>query len=388
LTTPGNLFHASAVQHPYQDLLDGVRVELAADDPAAPKWCKMFPLGVVKYRADFPKGIRFDAATLQTMATNYAAEGKPERAVNYFHRGASTPGDPTPISEKIAAGWIQDLELRDDGLYALIKWTDRARGYILADELRYLSPEFRLSFTNKTTGANQGPTLLGAALLNDPYLTELPRVAANEAAPTADGANMEKLRKLLNLSDSATEADIEAAVTKLAEGAKCAECGSGMSCPKCDKAMSEQATKLSESTAKLAEIEGVVTKLTEQVSALEAEKAKLLSERRESEVKLFVDGLVKTGKVTPAIREDVERMGLAGGVDAIKFFEKAAPVVVPGAEIGVTGDATAKNQREEAQKRFLARRDELQAKGLSFTDAHNQTKSELPKEFALYFSNT
>src|SRR6187549_2885252 len=92
-------------------LADGERVELAAAD-AEPKWLLFFPLGVTKHRADFPKeGITFSEQMLRAMASNWEAEGKPERQVNYFHRGATSARDTTPTEQKVASGWIKGLRL-------------------------------------------------------------------------------------------------------------------------------------------------------------------------------------------------------------------------------------------------------------------------------------
>src|SRR5262249_23299598 len=44
-----------------------------------------------------------------------------------------------------AAGWISSLELRDDGLYAQISWTDRGRASVDGGEYRYLSPAFAMA---------------------------------------------------------------------------------------------------------------------------------------------------------------------------------------------------------------------------------------------------
>jgi phage I-like protein len=344
-----------------------IKVELAADSPEA-KWQKLFPIGVEKHRADFK--ITFDAKTLKSMADNYAAEGKPRRAVNYFHQGPSNVV--APLDNKIAAGWIQDVELRADGLYGLIQWTERARKYILADEMSYLSPEFRMSQMNKATGKEQGPTLLGAALLNDPFLTELPRVAASEDAPSAQEAkHMKKLIELLKLAEGASEADVEKAV----------------------EALVQNEVKLSEGETKLSELQTVVTKLTEQVAevtkardSITQERDALVAGKKQDEVKAFVQKLVESGKVTPAIRQNVEALGLSGGLEAIQFFEKATPVVAVNEEKGVTGAATSATPKEEAIKKVNARIAELDAKQVHFNEQLKIIKAEMPEAYALAYS--
>ena len=366
--------------HKMKVFLDNLeRVNLASED-RGPKWHLVFPMGVVKHRGDFPGGrIEFSRDVLTAMAGNYAAEGKPERAVNYFHRGASSvPGTP---EEKCAAGWISDVRVTDAGLETLIAWTERARGFIVADELRYLSPEFLLDGMSKATGKKQGPTLLGAALLNDPFLTELPRVAASEN-PNPNGEEMKNIATLLSLAEDATAESIEAAVKALTEKVAAHEA---------EKTAAAEATmKLTEESASkavaLTEVQAMVTKLTEQVNTLTKERADLAAKDAARDVKGYVDGLVKAGKVTPAIREGVEKLALAHGVDAVKFLEAATPVVQPNVEKGIVGDATAVDPKADAAKRFNAKRAEYEAKGMKFADAHNLTRGEMPTEFALAFA--
>lgn len=358
-------------------LADGQRIELAAAG-AEPKWQMLFPLGATKYRADFPReGITFSGVVLKTMVSNWEAEGKPERQVNYFHRGSTSARDTTPKEEKVASGWIEDIKLSekagelgvDDkgkpkpaGLYAQIRFTPRARAFIDGDEIRYLSPEFTLSRLDPRTGKEQGPTLLGAALLNDPFLTELPRVAASdtpmEGTMAIDG---KKLRKRLKLAETATEEEVEAALEK------------------------EDAPD--EKPVQLAELTDTVTKLSAELQASKAEVAKLNAAQRKSEVEAYVAGLVKAGKVQPAIKENIIKMGEAGGLESIKFFENVKPTISL-SEQGITGstESDTNTEVEEASKKFLALADEIHGKGGSYQLAYQAAKSQLPKEYKLHSS--
>jgi len=206
------------------------------------------------HRGDFGS-LDLSRKVLEEMAANYVAEGKPERAVNYFHLGtSSTPGTP---EQKVAAGWISDVRVTDAGLEVLISWTDRARGFILADELRYLSAEFVTASTDKRSGKSSGAKLLGAALLNDPFLTELPRVAASENTE-ANVDFSKQVRAWLRLAESATDAEVEATIAKLY--------GASVS---------------------LSESAGQVAKLAEQVKTITAERDALRAEGRVAEVKAF-----------------------------------------------------------------------------------------------------
>jgi len=297
----------------------GARVAFA--DPSAdkaPRWHLLLTPGKV-HRGDFGS-LDLSRKVLEEMAANYVAEGKPERAVNYFHLGtSSTPGTP---EQKVAAGWISDVRVTDAGLEVLISWTDRARGFILADELRYLSAEFVTASTDKRSGKSSGAKLLGAALLNDPFLTELPRVAASENTE-ANVDFSKQVRAWLRLAESATDAEVEATIAKLY--------GASVS---------------------LSESAGQVAKLAEQVKTITAERDALRAEGRVAEVKAFFDGLVRDGKMLPATREGFEKLALAHGLESVKFLE-ASPKLVPVGESAKGVAGVGADDAVAARKAFL-----------------------------------
>ncbi len=361
-----------------------------AGEGEGPKWNKLFPLGATKFRADFPNGkLTFDKAFLTTMASNYVAMGKPRLKVDYFHRGHSAE-DGVSIDDKVASGKIIDVELREDGLYGLFDWTSRARDYIHSEEIDQLSPEFHPNFVSRDTGKPQGPTLLGAGLLNDPFLKELPRVAATDFEPSTghpltskEGfAPMDK--KLIcaalgipdDTADDAVMAKLTDVVSKSAVDGKSAE----------DAKAETAVAKASDSAKalKLSEVEGVVTKLSDDNKALAAQVSTLQSEKRATEVSAFFGKLVTEGRVTPAMRTGLEAIALKDGIEAVRFLESSAPVVSM-TEKGVPGAVVPEDKKAAALKRWNTRMAELQGKGMKFTDANTAAKGELPEEFSIVF---
>lgn len=359
--TPCQLIHLSTGANGGLHLADhAVRIDLG-DAKAEPKWQLLFPEGIERHRSDFPGGrLVFDRAALAAMATNYAAEGKPRRAVNYFHRGASEVA--APIADKIAAGRIVDVALRDAegdapaGLYAKIKWTARAREFIANEEIDQLSPEFHPAAKSKRTGEPIGMQLLGAALLNDPYLTELPPAQlADKPNTEAPRMDLKELAKLLGLTENASEADVRSALEKHGQLAL---------------AEKAQATALSEAAAK-------VTALTEQVATLTAAQ-------RKAEINAFLDARVAAGQVTAATRGDLEALGLAHGLDSIKFAEKL-PKVVNLEERGANGNPSDELKRKALVDSFWADHAKLTNGGLSFSDATTRLKGSQPEAFTAVF---
>lgn len=352
----------------------------SAEDRAA-KWQLLFPSGKTKHRADFPNGkLAFDAKFLGSMAKNYAAMGKPRLAINYFHRGMTESGDTTPISEKIAAGWITEVELKDDGLHGLVEWTDRARGYILADEITQLSPEFVIDYRNTDTGKSQGPTLLGAALLNDPFLKELPRVAAADYQPAGkanEGANVDKAKvcAALGLPADASDEDVMKTLAGFVEAAK---------------AKKEEAAKEEQAAKAMADLKDVTVKLNEekatlvgQVKTLSEKVASFEAKEKDAEAEAFVVGLVGK-KITPAMRDSVKKLALTDLALAKSIYEKAPDVVelgekgIPGSHGGEDKASLVKVAMDKVEARIadLVKSDPK----LKWTQAERIALNEMPKE--------
>lgn len=71
-----------------------------------------------------------------------------------------------------AFGWFKDVFLSFDGqvLYGQVAWNAKGTRALSEKEYRYFSPEFRFNYVHPHTGAEHGPTLLGGALTNYPFL--------------------------------------------------------------------------------------------------------------------------------------------------------------------------------------------------------------------------
>ena len=71
-----------------------------------------------------------------------------------------------------AAGWLKEVYLNEDAtkLYGVVKWTPKGALSLNDREFRYFSPEFTLNFVHPHSGKSYGPTLMGGALVNRPFL--------------------------------------------------------------------------------------------------------------------------------------------------------------------------------------------------------------------------
>lgn len=131
-----------------------------------PEWVRILALGENKL-ADGRDPFFVDKGSMKRVLEAFSHRGN-DLVVDYEHSTMNTGnGDAAP-----AAGWIKELEARDDGVWARIEWTDRARKYIQAKEYRYFSPVVSLTEGRKVK------ELLNVALTNFPAMASLTALAA------------------------------------------------------------------------------------------------------------------------------------------------------------------------------------------------------------------
>lgn len=121
--------------------------------------------------------------------------------------------------EAPAAGWVKSIgglvNRGAEGVWAVgVEWTERARQYIANREYRYLSPVFMV---RKSDG--RVTELINVALTNQPNIDGMVPLI-NKAtqylqSQCEEEGSMKKLFTLLGLAETATEADVMAAVNKL-----------------------------------------------------------------------------------------------------------------------------------------------------------------------------
>lgn len=87
------------------------------------------------------------------------------QSVDYEHASLYPTGEPTP-----AAGYVQKLERRADGLWALVEFTERAATMIKAGEYRFCSGVFAFERRDRQTGDVIPCMLDSIALTNRPFI--------------------------------------------------------------------------------------------------------------------------------------------------------------------------------------------------------------------------
>lgn len=177
---------------------------------------QLFPAGAFRANDGRPEALAawvMNAAVAQKLIAQFAARRNP-MVLDYEHQTYFSADNGQPA---LAAGWIDALRWVEPGdgvaggLFATVRWTERAAAYIAADEYKYISPVF--TYHPKTGGV---VSLINAALTNNPAIDDMQAVQARMAAIflTQETAIMdvdellERLHYLFNLPALATAEDV------------------------------------------------------------------------------------------------------------------------------------------------------------------------------------
>jgi phage I-like protein len=135
-------------------------------DQGLPKKIKIIPTGTFKTQAYGE--VKITKTDLLEMADNY--------------RNGARAGVPIDIDhdQKAAAGWITDVEVADDGMYAQVEWTKLGEDKLSTKEYRFFSPEFAQSYIDPEHSHELSNVLIAGSLVNRPMFKELPAIAGSE----------------------------------------------------------------------------------------------------------------------------------------------------------------------------------------------------------------
>ena len=145
-----------------------------------------------------------------------------------------------------AAGWVEDLDARDDGLWARVRWSDSGLAAIAGGRFRYASPVHMPSDCAHSQGAAVGlrpSRLFRLALTNDPRMIQgaermrpissRQEASASDASETPPAPGGKKgpppmdykamLLELLGLPAEATDEDVSTALASRKEAAVASE---------------------------------------------------------------------------------------------------------------------------------------------------------------------
>ena len=302
--------------------------ELPAAGGPAPEWITLLPAGPEIAGLD---GRRWTNPDPARVVDAFRARGV-DLVVDWEHGSEtrSLAGERSP-----AAGWVQELELRDGAVWGRVVWTDRGRADVESGAYRYLSPSFDFS-----RATNEIVRLTSVGLVHAPNLPALP--ALNREEPM----ELKALCRALGLPETATMDEVLAAVhrqkTDLATAANRAETPDiARFVPRAD--YDAALARAANAEKRLAETE---------------------TERLKAEIEGLIDQGRQAGQISPAT-EGFYRAQCRDrtGVDQLRAFLKAAPKVLDPAP-SVTA-----NVRPPAAAGALSEEDRAVCRQMGFTEA-------------------
>src|SRR5210317_1223811 len=304
-------------------------------------------------------------------------------------------GTPAPPESGNALGMIVELELRQDGLYAIPAYNERGlkvvqdAGGVLWSSPEYLHGEIFTRDGGEKVGDAQ---LLAVTLTPRPAQShsKIDRVTLSEQEQLMDFENMsvDELKAALAAKDAMVK-ELEQKMKDLTEEAEASLVGEYESEEMAEKPEDEKAKKMSEPAtlsekaepnllAEVMALRAQNTKLSERLEVIEAEKRDV--ERREA-----VSALLREGKVSPAEEGAAQRAWDVRDTMPefwTMFSERPASSAVPLNEIGHGASG------EELNKATLAEKVKALAteKGLNFSEALNLFREQNPDQYNSVFS--
>ena len=237
---------------------------------------------------------------------------------------------------KKASGWLREVRVDDGYLIGTMELTKSGKESIEEKEYGYFSIEYSSDYEDAETGSKYGPTIMGGALTNRPFISKLKKIefsldnediklyrevkempeeikrepAKNKGAEDTKDAKLEKLEEI-----QAKNVELEEKLKKLEELK--------------EETDNKEDVKLEEfigAQKKLMEsMETKITKLEETNKALEEDNLKNKETAKISGIELFCDKLLNDSKHHPAVVETVKEILLENPSDK-KIFKLSETV--------------------------------------------------------------
>lgn len=156
----------------------------------APEYIRVLPLGYISSeKGDF----LVDSESFRMMKEHMEHRAV-DIVIDYEHQTLRDVQAP-------AGGWIKELALKSDGIFAKVEWTKRAKDYLQNREYRYLSPVVMVR--KKDRKASQ---IHSVALTNTPAINGMMPIV-NSVKPLLETNQQlddiqKKICRMLNISES------------------------------------------------------------------------------------------------------------------------------------------------------------------------------------------
>lgn len=277
------------------------------EDQAATSELQIFPatkqVGDV-YHPSQEEPLKLDEEFFQSCVASFNESGI-DIMVDYNHASGMA------MSEKdgAAAGFIVDLQARDDGLWGICEWNDRGLSSIESREYKYLSPEWSTHQYDKKSGevVEQG-RVFAVSLTNRPYLESL--IAPVAASEQTEGLIMTEEENILVEPETGTEEAVEETTTAEADAVE--------EPTTADETAVETAGETDENLLATVRAEAALVALRE----VQAEQRNMLIELGMDEGKITPNMLTTVQKYSDALGQSGQA---DGGIKELKSFVASLP---------------------------------------------------------------
>lgn len=286
--------------------------DASTPDDSGSSWVMLLPVGDFSGRdGRGPYSIDDQDQMRAVIDATLKRAGSSDLVVDYDHQTqfAAVPGVGGVAP---AAGWIAKLEARPDGLYGLVRWTDKAVQAIRAGEYRYISPVYQHDKSGRVL------RLISAGLTNVPNL-DLAAVAAS-THPNVQDHDMKAIARALGLSEDADENAILTAINSVFTATASIASAAGLQ----PQAKPEEIVTAVNAQRLIVDPTKYVP--IEQVTALQDGLKALQSKIEDEEAETAVNRAIEGGRLAPALKNwgiDLHKKDAS----AFKSFVEAAPVL-------------------------------------------------------------
>ena len=351
LSTGGATCDGRVMSHPSASLLPALSAHTAllpTDVPAEGTWIQLLPAGEVRGRDGRGPYLVGDRAAMEAIVAATVERARAtDLCVDYDHQAifAAVPG---VGGNAPAAGWIKDLQVRDDGIWGRVEWTTAAAERIRAGEYRYLSPVF------KNDDAGRVRWLFNAGLVNTPNF-ELAPVAASDRG-LIEEHDMKRIAAELGLGDDASEDAILARVRTITSTRDAVAAAVGLQAQSSAEALT---------AAIAAKIDPAKYVPIDMHLAVQSQLAELQRATKTAKATTAVEDAMKAGKIAPAMKDWALTYASAdpAGFDA---FVASAPAIVAPSRAGAVpppavADAALSDEDLQVQSQMGLSKDAFEA---------------------------
>lgn len=161
-------FKKSKVNEKYRGMIP---LEFAEDKNKVeiPDVIHIIPIG--EWAHDMYGPIIINKSDIREFAQNFNAGVRKGVFITAGHEG---------FEELPAVGWVQDVEVRDDGLWGTVDWNDNGREALQDKQWKFFSPELCRDYEDPETHSLYRNVLTGGALTKSPYFKELQAIVFSD----------------------------------------------------------------------------------------------------------------------------------------------------------------------------------------------------------------